>query len=156
QSNKARMQLAEPTLDLIRVKRDFRFDSAKGLSGQDITAQAFDRPISAQIIADGKPGKISTRVTARGQVTVKRLTDWLKVSQPLPVSGDIPCQLQLNLDGADSQVMVSSNLKGVAVDLPAPFGIPASQGRDRGFPMTLPGAERRSWFHFGVSGNFHF
>ncbi|MBD9457346.1 TIGR02099 family protein [Pseudomonas sp. PDM05] len=155
-TDKSRLQLAEPTLDLTQLKGDFRFDSAKGLSGQNITAQAFDRPISAQIVAGGKPGNISTRVTAKGQVTVKRLTDWLKISQPLPVSGDIPYQLQLNLDGADSQLMVSSNLKGVAVDLPAPFGMPASQGRDSVFRMTLQGNERRYWFDYGELANFTF
>jgi uncharacterized protein (TIGR02099 family) len=156
QTDNARLQLAEPPLDLTQLKGSFRFDSAKGLSGEKITAQAFDRPITAQIFADGKPGNISTRVAARGQVTVKRLTDWLKISQPLPVSGDIPYQLQLNLDGADSQLMVSSNLKGVAVDLPAPFGMPASQGRDSVFRMTLQGAERRYWFDYGELANFTF
>ena len=156
QTDKARLQLAEPPLDLTQLKGNFRFDSAKGLSGEKITAQAFDRPITAQIFADGKPGNISTRVAAKGQVTVKRLTDWLKVSQPLPVSGDISYQLQLNLDGADSQLMVSSNLKGVVVDLPAPFGMPASQGRDSVFRMTLQGAERRYWFDYGELANFTF
>ncbi|KAB0521206.1 YhdP family protein [Pseudomonas extremorientalis] len=155
-TDKARLQLAEPPLDLTQLKGEFRFDSAKGLSGQNITAQAFDRPITAQIVADGKPGNISTRVNAKGQVTVKRLTDWLKISQPLPVSGDIPYQLQVTLDGADSQLMVSSNLKGVAVDLPAPFGMPASQGRDSVFRMTLQGAERRYWFDYGELANFTF
>jgi uncharacterized protein (TIGR02099 family) len=155
-TDKARLQLSEPPLDLTQLKGDFRFDSAKGLSGQNIAAQAFDRPITAQIVADGKPGSISTRVTAKGQVTVKRLTDWLKISQPLPVSGDIPYQLQLTLDGADSQLMVSSNMKGVAVDLPAPFGMPASQGRDSVFRMTLQGAERRYWFTYGELASFTF
>ena len=155
-TDKARLQLAEPTLDLTQLKGNFRFDSAKGLSGQNISAQAFDRPITAQIFAEGKPGDISTRVTANGQVTVKRLTDWLNVSQPLPVSGDIPYQLQVILDGADSQLMVNSNLKGVAVDLPAPFGMPASQGRDSTFRMTLQGAERRYWFDYGELANFTF
>ena len=153
-TDKARLQLAEPPLDLTQLKGDFRFDSAKGLSGQKISAQAFDRPITAQIFAEGKPGNISTRVTANGQVTVKRLTDWLNISQPLPVSGDIPYQLQVILDGADSQLMVNSNLKGVAVDLPAPFGMPASQGRDSTFRMTLQGAERRYWFDYGELANF--
>ena len=155
-TDKSRLQLAEPPLDLTQLKGDFRFDSTKGLSGQNITAQAFDRPITAQIVADGKPGNISTRVNARGQVSVKRLTDWLKITQPLPVSGDIPYQLQLTLEGADSQLMVSSNLKGVAVDLPAPFGMPASQGRDSVFRMTLQGAERRYWFDYGELANFTF
>src|SRR5471032_210471 len=61
QTDKSRLQLAEPTLDLSQLKGDFRFDSTKGLSGQNISAQAFDRPITAQIFADGKPGNISTR-----------------------------------------------------------------------------------------------
>ncbi len=113
----------------------------------------FDRPITAQISADGKPGNLSTRVTAKGQVAIKKLSDWLGVSQPLPVSGDLPYQLQLNLNGADSQLMINSNLKGVAVDLPAPFGMPASQGRDSVFRMTLQGAERRYWFGYGELAN---
>ncbi|KTC14761.1 hypothetical protein AO391_10295 [Pseudomonas marginalis ICMP 9505] len=156
QTDKARLQLADPTLDLTQLKGNFRFDSAKGLSGQNISAQAFERPITAQIFADGTPGNISTRVMAKGQVTVKRLSDWLNVSQPLPVFGDIPYQLQLILNGADSQLMVSSNMKGVAVDLPAPFGMPASQGRDSVFRMTLQGPERRYWFGYGELASFTF
>ncbi|MFJ2364259.1 YhdP family protein [Pseudomonas sp. NPDC087697] len=153
---KSRLKLSDPVLELTQLKGDFRFDSAKGLSGQNITAQAFDRPISAQIYADGSPGKLNTRVTANGQVAVKKLTDWLNVTQPLPVSGTIPYQMQLNLDGADSQLMVSSSLKGVAVDLPAPFGMSAAQGRDTVLRMTLQGPERRYWLNYGNLADFTF
>ncbi len=153
---KARLKLSEPELELTQLKGDFRFDSAKGLSGQGISAQAFDRPVTAQIFADGRPGSLGTRVVAKGQVAVKKLTDWLKFTQPLPISGDVPYQLQLNLDGADSQLMVSSNLKGVTVDLPAPFGLPANVGRDTVFRMTLQGPERRYWVDYGDLANFTF
>jgi len=153
---KARLKLAEPTLELTQLKGDFRFDSSKGLSGQNISARAFDKPVNAQIFADGSPGKLNTRVSASGQVEVKKLTDWLNVTQPLPVSGVVPYQLQLNLNGADSQLMVSSNLKGVAVDLPAPFGMAADVGRDTVFRMTLQGQERRYWVTYGELANFTF
>ncbi|MEX3775508.1 YhdP family protein [Pseudomonas sp. MYb118] len=153
---KARLKLAEPALELTQLKGDFRFDSAKGLSGQNISARAFDRPVTAQIFADGSPGKIKTRVSASGQVEVKKLTDWLSVSQPLPVSGLIPYQLQLNLGGDDSQLMVSSSLKGVAVDLPAPFGMAADVGRDTMFRMTLQGQDRRYWVKYGDLASFTF
>ncbi|WP_426202543.1 YhdP family protein [Pseudomonas sp. TWP3-1] len=152
----ARLKLAEPTLELTQLKGDFRFDSAKGLSGQNISARAFDKPVTAQIFADGSPGKLKTRVAASGQVEVKKLTDWLNVTQPLPVSGTIPYQLQLNLDGADGQLLVSSNLKGVAVDLPAPFGMSAETGRDTTFRMTLQGQERRYWVNYDQLANFTF
>jgi uncharacterized protein (TIGR02099 family) len=153
---KARLKLAEPPLELTQLKGDFRFDSAKGLSGQNISARAFDKPVTAQIFADGRAGSIKTRVTASGQVEVKKLTDWLSVTQPLPVSGLIPYQLQLNLDGADSQLMVNSNLKGVVVDLPAPFGMTADAGRNTTFRMTLQGPERRYWLNYGELADFTF
>ncbi|MEK1841327.1 MAG: YhdP family protein, partial [Pseudomonas sp.] len=153
---KARLKLSEPTLELTQLKGDFRFDSTKGLSGQKITARAFDKPVTAQIFAEGSPGKLNTRVAATSEVEVKKLTEWLNVTQPLPVTGTIPYQLQLNLDGADSQLMVSSNLKGVAVDLPAPFGMAADVGRDTVFRMTLQGPERRYWATYGELANFTF
>ena len=153
---KSRLKLPEPPLELTQLKGDFRFDSTKGLSGQNITARAFDKPVNAQIFADGREGKLNTRVVASGQVEVKKLTDWLSVTQPLPVSGVIPYQLQLTLDGADSQLMVNSSLKGVAIDLPAPFGITADVGRDTTFRMTLQGAERRYWVNSGELANFTF
>ncbi|MHA3734815.1 YhdP family protein [Pseudomonas sp. Eth.TT006] len=152
----ARLKLAEPKLELSQLKGDLRFDSAKGLSGQNISAKAFDKPVTAQIFADGSPNKLKTRVTAAGQVEVKKLTDWLGVTQPLPVSGTIPYQLQVNLDGTDSQLTVSSSMKGVAVDLPAPFGMPAEQGRDTVFRMTLQGPERRYWVSYDQLASFTF
>ena len=155
-TDKARLKISEPELELTQLKGDFRFDSAKGLSGKGISARAFDRPITAQIFADGKPGRISTRVVASGQVGVKKLTDWLKFNQPIPVSGDLPYQLQLTLDGADSQLRVSSSLKGAVVDLPAPFGLAANESRNSVFRMTLQGAERRYWFDYGDLANLTF
>ncbi|WP_223516499.1 YhdP family protein [Pseudomonas sp. GL-B-19] len=153
---KARLKLAEPVLELTQLKGDFRFDSTKGLSGQHISARAFDKPVTAQIFADGNASQLKTRVTASGQVEVKKLTDWLHVTQPVPVFGVIPYRLQLNLDGANSQLIVNSNLKGVTVDLPAPFGMTADAGRDTSFRMTLQGPDRRYWVNYGQLANFTF
>jgi uncharacterized protein YhdP len=62
-----------PSLELNQLKGDFRFDSTKGLSGQGISARAFDRPITAQIAAGGKPGQSQhAGQWPSGQVTVKK------------------------------------------------------------------------------------
>jgi len=153
-TDKARLKLSEPALELTQLKGDFRFDSNKGLSGKGISARAFDRPVTAQIFAEGRAGELNTRVTASGQVEVKKLASWLDVTQPLPVSGVVPYQLQVVLDGADSQLSVNSNLKGVAVDLPAPFGMAADVGRDTSFRMTLQGPDRRYWATYGDLARF--
>ena len=155
-TDKARLKISDPELELTQLKGDFRFDSAKGLSGKAISGRAFDQPIKAQIFAEGKSGKLSTRVVASGQVGVKKLTDWLKFNQPIPVSGMLPYQLQLTLDDADSQLRVSSSLKGATIDLPSPFGLAANESRDAVFRMTLQGAERRYWFDYGDLANLTF
>ena len=155
-TDKARLKISDPELELTQLKGDFRFDSGKGLSGKAISGRAFDQPIKAQIFAEGKSGKLSTRVVASGQVGVKKLTDWLKFNQPIPVSGMLPYQLQLTLDDADSQLRVSSSLKGATIDLPAPFGLAANESRDAVFRMTLQGAERRYWFDYGDLANLTF
>lgn len=152
----AHLKLANPVLDLTRLQGNFRFDYAKGLSGNNIKATAFDKPVAAQIFAEGKPGAPVTRITANSQIAVKRLTDWLDVTQPLPVSGDLPYQLQLTLDGGDSPLLIKSSLKGVAVDLPAPFGKTADQTRDTDFRMNLQGPEQRIGVGYGSLANLAF
>ncbi|OPG70216.1 hypothetical protein B1218_38650, partial [Pseudomonas ogarae] len=117
---------SEPVLELTQLKGDFRFDSHTGLRGKGISARAFDRPVTAQIVAEGRAGALLTRAAAAGQVAVKNLPSWLTVPQPLPVSGVVPYQLPVLLAGADRRLSVSSPLKGVAIDLPAPFGMAAS------------------------------
>ncbi|MFK3969705.1 YhdP family protein [Pseudomonas sp. NPDC087358] len=155
-TDNARLRLPDPVLDLTQLKGNFRFDYAKGLSGKNIKAMAFDKPVAAEIFAEGKPGAPVTRITASSQIAAKRLTDWQGITQPLPVSGDLPYQLQITLNGADSQLLINSNLKGVAVDLPAPFGKTADETRDTDFRMNLQGPERRIGVGYGNLANLAF
>src|SRR5690606_18616917 len=134
---------APPTLELSRLKGDFSFDLDKGLSGKGISLQAFGKPVTAQIVAEGRPGQMQTRIDASGQVALKTLTDWLQFGQPLPASGDLPYRLQPSLGPRDNRLTVSSTLTGLAIALPAPFGKAAAGTRDSRFSMTLQGEERR-------------
>ncbi|MFJ4347110.1 YhdP family protein [Pseudomonas sp. NPDC089401] len=139
----ARLKVAPPSLDLTRLKGDFSFDFDKGLNGKNISLQAFGKPVTAQITAEGQVGQMQTRINASGQAPLKALTDWLQFKQTLPASGDIPYQLQVNLGGRDNSLSVKSSLKGLAIDLPAPFGKAAADTRDSQFSMSLQGPERR-------------
>ena len=142
-TNDARLKVAPPSLELSRLKGEFSFDLDKGLSGRDIALQAFGKPVTAQITAQGQPGQMQTRISASGQVSLKALTDWLQFKQALPASGDLPYQLQLNLGSSDNSLNVNSSLKGLAIDLPAPFGKTAADTRDSRFSMNLQGTQRR-------------
>ncbi|OCX18597.1 YhdP family protein [Pseudomonas graminis] len=155
-TDNSRLKLADPVLELTQLRGDFRFDYTKGLSGKNVKAVAFDKPVNAEIFAEGKPGAPVTRITASSQIASKRLTDWLGVTQPLPISGDLPYQLQLTLSGNASQLQINSNLKGLAVDLPAPFGKTADDARDTDLRMNLQGPERRIDVGYGNIANLAF
>lgn len=139
----ARLKVAPPSLELNRLKGDFSFDFDKGLSGKGISLQAFGKPVTARITAEGQAGQMQTRINANGQVSLKALTDWLQFNQALPASGDLPYQLQLSLGSRDNRLSVTSSLKGLAIDLPAPFGKAAADTRDSRFNMSLQGPERQ-------------
>lgn len=147
-TEQARLQISEPALQLNNLKGAFRFNSATGLSAPDVRVQVFGRPVRAKIVAEGKRGQARTRIEASGQVALKSLRDWLAISQPLPASGELPYRLALTLDGADSQLRVESTLKGLALDLPAPFGKTAAEARYIDWRMTLQGQERRYWLAY--------
>jgi uncharacterized protein (TIGR02099 family) len=148
----ARLDLANPSLQLSQLSASMRFDYEKGLSSSNVSAQAFGQPVSAQIFAEGKPGVPLTRIAATSSIALKDLTDWLQFKQPLPVSGIIPYQLQVFL-GNESRLQVDSDLKGLAIDLPAPYGKTTDDGRASRFNMTLEGPERRLDFDYSVLAN---
>lgn len=144
----AELNISEPALALSQLKGAFSFNSASGLSSPDVRAQLFGRPLRGKIVAEGARGRTRTRVEASGQVALKSLTDWLAVTQPLPLSGELPYRVRLTLDGDDSQLQLDSTLKGLAIDLPAPFGKTAGEARYADWRMTLQGKERRYWFSY--------
>nr|WP_256737565.1 YhdP family protein [Pseudomonas sp. dw_358] len=138
----ARLKLSNPVLELTQLKAAMRFDYDKGLSSPAVTAQAFGQPVAAQIFAEGKPGTPLTRITAKSKIALKSLTDWLQIKQTLPATGDIPYQLQVSL-GSDARLSVDSDLKGLVVNLPAPYGKAADDTRNTTFSMGLSGPQRR-------------
>ncbi|UVE18551.1 TIGR02099 family protein [Pseudomonas sp. LS44] len=145
----ARLKLANPAIELNQLKGAFSFDTARGLSAPDIRALVFGRPVRAKATVGGARGHSVTRIQATGQAPLQSLTDWLAVSQPLPLSGTLPYSLDITLNGADSQLRIDSSLKGLAIDLPPPFGKAADEERATTWRMTLQGPERRYWLEYG-------
>lgn len=145
----ASLRLPNPDLQLSKVQGAFLFDSAKGLSAPQVRAEVFGRQVSGKISAEGARGQARTVFDLRGQVQVDTLSQWLGGPQKLPVSGLLPYRLNLTLDGDDSKLRVDSNLRGVAIDLPAPFGKPPAQERAASWRMTFAGRERRYWADYG-------
>lgn len=147
----ARLQLSQPALDLQGIVGAFRYDSARGLSGRDIVARAFDRPLRANISAEGQGGKPLTRLDVSSSIAVPRLIAWLgEDPAQIPASGELPYRLWLDIDGEASRLRVSSDLQGAVIDLPTPLGKTAEETRSASWRMNLGGSERR--YELGYAG----
>ena len=66
----ASLKLANPALQLDKVKGAFRFDSNAGLSAPEVRAEVFGRQVSGRISAEGARGQARTLFDLRGQVQV--------------------------------------------------------------------------------------
>ncbi|MET1079214.1 MAG: YhdP family protein [Pseudomonas sp.] len=152
-SRNARLQLAEPALQLSELSGAFRFDSVRGLSASDIRAKVFGREVRASALAEGRVGHPRTRIQASGTVAARELANWLGMTGPMPLSGELPYRLGLTLEGLDSQLQVESDLQGLAIELPSPFGKPAGQARPTQWRMSLQGPERRYWLSYAELAN---
>ncbi|WP_068829528.1 YhdP family protein [Pseudomonas sp. BMS12] len=152
----ADLKLVNPALELSQLKGAFRFNTASGLSAPDIRARVLGHAVRGRAVAEGARGNARTRIEANGRVPLGELTRWLGVTQPLPLAGELPYNLRLTLDGADSQLRVDSDLKGLAVQLPPPFAKAAAETRKTSWRMTLQGNERRYWLDYGELVNLAF
>lgn len=126
----------------------FKFDSQVGLSAERLTGQFLGQSFSGRIDAEGGGQQLRTHIDVQGLMPIELLTQWAAITQPLPVSGNLPYRLRLLLEGEDSQLRIDSSLLGVNVDLPVPFGKTAEQQSYADWRMTLAGAERRYWFDY--------
>ena len=144
----AQLSLPNPPLQFSQLQGAFRYNTASGLSAPDIRAQVLGHAVRGKALAEGARGKARSRIEASGEIAVKELSTWLGVTQPLPISGTLPYRLNLILEGADSQLRVSSSLKGATVALPAPFGKAAAEARATQWRMSLGGREQRYWLDY--------
>ena len=141
--DKARLELADPKLTLTDIRGTFRYDTRTGLSAPDIQARVFDQPIRGQALAEGKADDPRTRLVLDGRVDVDQLARWLgSAGRPIPARGSLGYRLGLTL-AEHSELVVTSDLRGVAIDLPAPFGKSADDSRDAFFSLALNEGERR-------------
>jgi len=153
-ANKASLAISKPELQLNDVTGDFRYDTSKGLSAPAITARALGHAIRGKAVADGKPGQPRSRIEANGVLALASLTQWLGVKQKLPAEGSLPYRLNLSLEGAQSQLSVDSDLKGLSIALPAPFGKAAIEPRATQWRMSFGGAEQRYGLDYANVASF--
>jgi uncharacterized protein (TIGR02099 family) len=137
------------------------YNSKTGLFSDDLTAILFDQKINAKLrtIKEGATNK--TRVDLSGAVSVKDLAEWTQRPETLFLGGILPYDLSVELrhnnktseddsgtngalqsssdfrKDAFAEIKLTSNLQGVSVDLPKPYGKKSKTKRPFSFQLWM-------------------
>ena len=139
------LTLGELGLTFSQLDGSIGFDSLKGLSSKDMRGQIMGGPFNASISSKVLSGGFSSKIEATGSATMDAYKRWQPTFLLDPVSGgfDYKASFSINTTNSNSQFDLSSTLKGVQMDFPAPFYKDAADGEH---PLTVkvkPGRETR-------------
>jgi uncharacterized protein (TIGR02099 family) len=141
------LQLTDVNLTLEHVDGPLRYRSDGSQSGPDeggkvglysagIDARLYDRAAKIRISSDEHH---ATQIHATGKVAMPDLRNWLQ--QPLldHAQGETAFNLAIKLNGDSSNLQVTSDLAGVAINLPAPYHKSADETLPLQVTMPLRG-----------------
>ena len=143
--SRGELMLGELGLGFSQLDGSIRFDSATGLSSNDLRGQIMGGAFRANITSKPVAGGFSSRIEASGRATIDAYKRWQPSFLLEPVSGafDYQSTFSINTTNSNSQFELRSSLQGVQVDYPAPFYKGAD---DDQHPLTVkvkPGRETR-------------
>lgn len=155
------------------VSGHISYNQDSGIASEGLEAALFDEPVKA-LLSTRKQGDASqTLVDVDGEVTAGSLAKWSQRPEALFLNGKIPYSAHVTLNHrpanhaattntddvvSDSSapyavVKVTSQLAGVSVDLPAPYGKSAELERPLLFSMAL--RDRTSLVEVNYGDNLH-
>ncbi len=150
------LSMRNPGIEIHNLKGDIHYDLNEGLWAKGLTGESFGGEIKAQIRTN-KPDwgqEIEIQVQGRGEL------EQLKAWQPISIlkfmegSMDYNFDLFLPLKIVDesqprSYFELTTNMKGVKVDLPAPFGKSADNSRPVNLRYTVDSKPNRLELRYG-------
>lgn len=137
------LQIAPGDLNIESISGDLQFSSARGFSSQALQGRLWGEPITAHIgqpALAGEPFDMRSPTVAiefSGDVTSDAIQSWLQQDVLALASGRSTAEVLLTVTAKERvQLLVTSDLEGMALDLPQPWAKPASTIRP--LRVTLP------------------
>ncbi|WP_432697947.1 YhdP family protein [Marinobacterium sp. YM272] len=128
-------------LQLENLNGNVRFSTEEGLSSDALEGSLFGEPLSGRI--ETRDGVTSVKLS--GSSPVAKVREWSGVAPLRLVSGDLAYDAWLILCNGKvqcgSRFELTSTLQGVAVDLPAGFGLASDAQRSLGIQVPLGSAQ---------------
>ena len=119
-------------LSLTKINGKLAYDSVTGLKSNAMSLSLFGRPGKVSIVSKPQGKTLKTSVALSGAIAIEELQNWLQSDLPEQLSGTASFNARLDWCKGQSscnQLLVNSDLLGVSLDLPAPWGKSKKQAR---------------------------
>ena len=118
-------------INFTNIAGTIKFNSETGLSANKLKALLFDRPVTANISTKGD----KTQISLNSHIATSRLREWLGLDLLAIFKGELPYSVRLDMCPGKScnQLVIESDLKGVVISAPAPFG----KAKSELMPLTV-------------------
>ncbi|KGE03217.1 YhdP family phospholipid transporter [Pseudohaliea rubra] len=114
-----------------------RYASGSGFASDDLAGTLWGSPVSAGLSQDSAQAPLVLRFAGKGLPTTS-LFDWLQLPAPTLATGSADAFGELFLRrGEPARLTLASDLNGVALALPAPWGKAADAPRSLALDLTL-------------------
>lgn len=173
-------ELQNLNLSVTDLSGHISYNSETGIASQQLRGQVFGQPLEAQLSTQKQDGYNKTLISLGGMVDTRQLAYWSKRPEVLFMTGSLPYKAMVelnhrprpNLVAAElspeviesktetpaefanqsfATITVTSDLQGVAVDLPVPYGKAAMATRPLVFQYWLQ--ETQSQIHLAYGEN---
>ncbi|EPJ47661.1 MAG: hypothetical protein OFPII_10730 [Osedax symbiont Rs1] len=107
------------------INGELSYSSAQGLNSQSLNLSSFGYPAKVSIVSSGAAKQLKTSIYFQGGINVQNLEKILATDFLSPVSGNTKFDARLDLCPSNpscNQLVINSQLQGIAIDLPAPWG----------------------------------
>jgi len=143
-------EMSNLKLAIQNISGHLQFNETTGLTSEGINGTLFDEPVRARLSTRQQGDGSQTLIDLNGEVDGQALAKWTRRPEVFFLEGRLPYKAVVELNhkaaldtGAPFAIVhVNSSLKGVSIDLPAPYGKTGESERPFIFSMAL--AERNS------------
>lgn len=138
----ARVDIPQLQAPLEQLRGRFNFTRGTGLRADDLSARFLGAAVEGSLTPRGERAQ---RLALSGQHSVEQLAAWplLKALPAGLAGGSLRWQAQVDIAAGQQQLQLRSDLAGLALTLPAPFGKSAQDTRATQLDLQLSGGQQR-------------
>ncbi len=119
----ARFKETRENLDITAIDGSLFYDSDKGLGSGVLKGKLWEDPLTLTIATKRSPENVAYEFAFEHKTTAQALQSWMPMLKHPDYSGPLAYKGLLTLrSGKPTKLSVSSQLEGLAITLPAPFG----------------------------------